>query len=49
MSKETEEYVKIGFLAGGVGLMGYAAFYFVGEMARARRSSQRPRQPWDLG
>jgi hypothetical protein len=49
MRKQTEQYALLGFAAGGLGLFGYAGYYFIRETGRASRASRRPRQPWEIG
>jgi membrane protein required for beta-lactamase induction len=43
-----EDKMKWVVLAGGVGLVGYAVWQFLHESAKARRTSRRERQPWEL-
>jgi hypothetical protein len=36
------------FVAGGVGLVGYAVWQFLAESAKAGRASRGSRQPWEV-
>lgn len=37
------------YVAGGLGLVGYAFWQFASESAKAAIASRREREPWDIG